>query len=182
MTTTSTLTVVGVFTDRRHAEAAMDELRHTRFTADQIGFITRHEKGTAATTPTAREEGKAEEGAVAGAVTGGALGAIAGAVAVGLIPGIGPVMAGGLLLGVLGGAATGAAVGTFLGPFIGMGLSEDEAAAYGRELHAGRTIVTVRAAGDTAENAADVLRRHGADQVKVVGGARPDVEQLDQLT
>jgi hypothetical protein len=182
MATTNDRTVVGVFEDRRPAEAAMDELRHSRFTADQIGFVSRHQHGTAAATPTAREEGNAEEGAVTGAVAGGALGALAGAVAVGLIPGVGQVIAGGILLGVLGGAAAGAALGTYLGPFIGMGLSEDEARAYARELNEGRTIVTVRAAADTAEHAADVLRRYGATRVQVAGVSQPGVEEMEKLT
>src|SRR5690242_18485255 len=105
MTTTDKATVVGVFTDRRHAEVAMDALRHARFAEHDIGFLSPTGAGTAEDTPTARIEHKAEEGAVTGAVTGGAIGAVAGgvtAVAAGLIPGIGPVLAGGILLGVLG--------------------------------------------------------------------------------
>jgi len=97
MTTTDQTTVVGVFTDRRHAEVAMDALRHALFSENDIGFLSPTGGGTASETPTARIEHKAEDGAVNGAVTGGVLGALAGgaAVAVGLIPGIGQVIAGG---------------------------------------------------------------------------------------
>jgi hypothetical protein len=167
MTTTDTQAVVGVFTDRRHAEVAMDALRHVPFPEHDIGFLSPTGSGTAEDTPTARLEHKAEDGAVTGAVAGGAVGAVAGgvAVAVGLIPGIGPVIAGGVLLGVLGGAAAGAALGTYLGPFIGMRNVNDSLAHHiERELVGGHTIVTVRAGG-RAEKAMDILRDHGAVSV-----------------
>jgi hypothetical protein len=167
MTTTDTQAVVGVFTDRRHAEGAMDALRHALFSEHDIGFLSPTGSGTAEDTPTARVEHKAEEGAVKGAVAGGTVGAIAGgaAVAVGLIPGIGQVIAGGLLLGVLGGAAAGAALGTYLGPFIGMRQVNDSLAHHiERELVGGRTVVTVRG-GDRAIRAMEILRDHGAASV-----------------
>jgi hypothetical protein len=162
MTTTDRQTVVGVFTDRRHAEVAMDALRHALFSESDIGFLSPTGAGTAGDTPTARIEHRAEDGAVTGAVAGGALGAVAGAVAVGLIPGIGQVIAGGVLLGVLGGAAAGAAAGTYLGPFIGMkSVNDDLAHRVEHELRGGRTLVSVHA-GDRAEKAMDILRDHGA--------------------
>jgi hypothetical protein len=167
MRTTDQQTVVGVFPDRRHAEVAMDALRHDLFAEDDIGFLSPTGSGTAGDTPTARIEHEAEQGAVRGAVTGGAIGALAGgaAVAVGLIPGIGPVLAGGILLGVLGGGAAGAAVGTYLGPFIGMRHVDDTLARHiERELVGGRTVVTVRA-GDRVTRALDILRDHGAISV-----------------
>jgi hypothetical protein len=163
--TTDQQTVVGVFADRRHAEGAMDALRHSLFAEHDIGFLSPTGSGTAEDTPTARIEHQAEHGAVTGAVTGGAIGAVAGAVVVGLIPGIGEVIAGGLLLGVLGGAAAGAALGTYLGPFVGMRHVNDTLSRHvENELKGGRTIVTVRA-GDRIEKAMDILRDHGAVSV-----------------
>jgi len=180
MTTTDTKMVVGVFTDRRHAEVAMDALRHVPFPEHDIGFLSPTGSGTAEDTPTAQIEHKAEDGAVTGAVTGGAIGAVAGgaAIAIGLIPGIGQVIAGGVLLGVLGGAAAGAALGTYLGPFIGMRNVDDRLARHiERELVGGRTVVTVRA-GDRAMKAMDVLRDHGAVSVHGPGvEASEDVVQ-----
>jgi hypothetical protein len=170
MATLEDRTVLALFADRGRAEAAMDKLRHAGFDGDRVGFVTRHEAGTAEQTPTARVEGKAEDGAVTGAVAGGALGALAGAAAVAFIPGIGPVLAGGILLGVLGGAAAGAAAGTYLGPFVAMGLSEEDSRTIERELAEGRTVVTVQA-GDRAEQAADILRRHGATHVRELPAA-----------
>jgi hypothetical protein len=167
MTTNDKQTVVGVFTDRRHAEVAMDALRHAPFPEHDIGFLSPTGGGTAEDTPTARIEHKAEDGAVTGAVAGGAVGAVAGglAVAVGLIPGIGQVVAGGVLLGVLGGGAAGAAFGTYLGPFLGMkNVNDALARRVERELSGGRTIVTVHA-GDRVMKAMDILRDHGAVSV-----------------
>jgi hypothetical protein len=169
MTTTDNQTVVGVFADRRHAEVAMDVLRHARFSEHDIGFLSPTGAGTAQDTPTARIEHDAEHGAVTGAVAGGTLGAVAGAVAVGLIPGIGQVIVGGALLGIIGAAAAGAAAGTFLGPFVGM-KNVDNALGrqVERELSGGRTVVTVHA-GDRAEKAMDILRDHGAVSVQGPG-------------
>src|SRR5436309_2991064 len=72
MATADNQTVVGVFADRRHAEVAMDALRHAPFPEGDIGFVSPTSTGTAGDTPTARIEHKAEDGAVTGAVTGGA--------------------------------------------------------------------------------------------------------------
>jgi hypothetical protein len=176
MTTTDQQAVVGVFADRRHAEVAMDALRHAPFPERDIGFLSPTGSGTAEETPTARIEHKAEDGAVTGAVTGGALGALAGAVAVALIPGIGQVIVGGALVGIAGAAAAGAAVGTYLGPFVGMRHVNHALARHvEQELSGGRTVVTVRA-GDRATKAMDILRDHGA--VSVHG---PGVEESEDV-
>ncbi len=169
MTATDEHTVVGVFTDRRHAEVAMDALRHSLFPGQDIGFLSPTGSGTADQTPTARIEHDAESGAITGAFTGGAVGAVAGAVAVALIPGIGQVIVGGALLGVVGAAAAGAALGTYLGPFVGMKNVDDSLARHVEtELKGGRTVVTVRA-GDRVEKAIDILRDHGAVSVRGPG-------------
>src|SRR5947209_2360005 len=146
MAATDQQTVVGVFTDRRHAEVAMDALRHSLFPAQDVGFLSPTGSGTADQTPTARIEHDAERGPITGAVTGGTVGAVAGAVAVALIPGIGQILIGGALLGVVGATAAGAALGTYLGPFLGMKNVNDSLARHvEQELKGGRTVVTVRA-------------------------------------
>ena len=174
--TTDKQTVVGVFTDRRHAEVAMDALRHNLFPTEDIGFLSPTGSGTADETPTARIEHKAESGVMTGAVTGGAVGAVAGAVAVALIPGIGQVLIGGALLGVLGATAAGAALGTYLGPFVGMkNVDDDLSRRVEQELSGGRTVVTVRTA-DRAEKVMDILRDHGA--VSIHGPGVPSSEDV----
>ena len=165
--------VVAVFLDRSHAEGAMDALRHARFRAQDIGFVSPAGAGTADQTPTARLEHRAENAAVAGAVTGGAVGAVAGAVAVGLIPGIGQVIVGGALVGILGAAAAGAALGTYFGPFIGLRHVDDDLSHHiAEELRGGRTVVTLHA-GDRVEQAMDILHDHGAISVLRPEAAQP---------
>jgi hypothetical protein len=160
MPTTEQTTVVAVFEDRGHAEAAIDELWHAGFRHDQIGIATPGGHMSEATTANDTEEENAGTGAVAGAVGGGVVGALAGALVMGLVPGIGPVLAGGILTGIVLGGAAGAAAGSYLGPFIALGLSEDEARIFERELKAGRTIVTVKA-DDRAAEVQTILHSHG---------------------
>ena len=164
MATTVQSPVVGVFEQRGHAVAAIDELEHTGFRHDQIGIATPNGQVREAVTTTSKREDDAAEGAAAGAVTGGVVGAACGALAAALIPGVGPILAGGFLAGILagtvGGAAAGAAVGSWIGPFVAMGISEHDVHRYGRELQAGRTIVIVKAEG-RREEAERILRDHG---------------------
>ncbi|GHO90800.1 hypothetical protein KSF_008480 [Reticulibacter mediterranei] len=190
MTTTTRTTAVGIFTERRLADHAIEELHNAGFSNDQIGFVSREGytgdkqeliipaqagTGTAPTggapvagvpTPvstddvTATEESKTETTA-AGVVGGGVLGGILGAAAALLIPGLGPAIAGGILTAVLGGAAIGAVAGGLIGALTNLGVPEDEAHFYQDELRAGRTLVTVQAK-DRYEEALAILRRNGA--------------------
>jgi len=174
--TTQRATIIGVFSDRDKAQAAVDDLRRSGFRDDQIGLVSRavddagssthaaghqqfkEKKGVSSDpTHTHWEEG-AEVGAAAGAATGTGLGL---AVAAGLIPGLGPAIVGGTLLAILASAGTGAAVGGLVGGLVGLGVPEAEASYYEAEFRTGRTIVTVRA-DERAADAWDVLARHGA--------------------
>jgi hypothetical protein len=101
-----------------------------------------------------------------GIVSGGIVGGLLGAAAALLIPGIGPAVAGGILVTALGGAAIGAVTGGLLGVFADMGIPEEEAHHYRRELAAGRTLVTVQVEEGRAQEALDILRRNGATTVK----------------
>jgi len=152
-------TAVGVFDDRVHAEKAVEELRGAGFWNDQIGIAVRSDD--IKTPLVAGDDAETTAGgATAGALTGGAFGAVLGALVSGLLPGVGWIIAGGILTGIVGGAAVGAAAGGLLGALIGMGLSEEEARYYEQQLQAGRTVVTVRADGRSAE-AAKILGRNG---------------------
>jgi hypothetical protein len=150
--------VVGVFTDASRAQRAVAELRGAGFRDDQIGFMSRDENFT---TQSTHAGDAAAEGAIGGAVTGGSIATLWGlAVAAGLLPAIGPVIAGGAIAALLASAAAGAAVGSVLGFLIGLGIPEDEAKYYERQLHAGRTLVTVKPV-DRADEATTILQRHG---------------------
>ena len=143
-----TVTAVGVFTDRTHAEKAVEELRRRGFADDRIGFLT-PDAAPEVEEPALPHPGtKAEEGAATGAAAGAALGGLVGAaLATAIIPGVGPVIAGGLLAGALAGTVTGLAGGGILGALIGLQVPEEEARHYEREFHSGRTLVTVQANG-----------------------------------
>jgi hypothetical protein len=160
MTASGRSTVVALFDDRTHAERALDELVENGFAREQVGLAVRDAAATVEAPPL--DPGTREgEGAVTGAVTGGAVGGLVGAaLAAGMIPGIGPVIAGGLLLGAIGGAVAGAASGGILGTLIGLNVPEHEARHYERHFHSGRTLVVVHA-GERADDAAAILRRHG---------------------
>jgi hypothetical protein len=155
MAMTQSTIAVGVFSEYAQARQAIDELRRAGYSEDEIGFLTR--ASTTDEEPGNATAARAETGAVEGGVIGVTIGAIASL----LIPGFGPAIAGGILLGTLGGAAIGAAAGSIIATLTGLGVTEREAQFYQRELEAGRTIVTVKAASGYDE-ALDILRRNGA--------------------
>jgi hypothetical protein len=153
-------TVVAVFENRSHADAAIHELEEVGFREDQIGFIVKH-PGTEENMITG-ESGKMMTGpdAAKGAVSGGILGGIAGAVAALLIPGVGPIIAGGIIIAALSGIALGAAAGGLVGIMMGLDVPEEEAKYYESEFQLGRSVVIVQA-GDRARQARAILHQHG---------------------
>jgi hypothetical protein len=156
--------IIAVFEDLEHAESAIDELRHAGFQEDQVGMATPGGSLHSASTPISRREERAASGAATGSAAGGVAGAVGGALAAALIPGIGPIMAGGFLAGILvgtvGGAAAGAALGGWIGPFVALGIPEQDAQRYGRDLQAGRTIVIIKPE-ERREEAERIVRDHG---------------------
>lgn len=169
--------VVGVFEDQDRARQAVEDLRASGFSDDQIGYAMRGGEGGETTTTVTedRDAGDAAGGALGGAVTGGILGTILGAAAALLIPGVGPVIAGGILGAALTGAAVGAAAGGLIGALTSMGVPEEEARYYQGEFEAGRTIVTVQA-GDRQQEAIAILRRNGAYDATTQGGGTADYD------
>jgi hypothetical protein len=152
--------VVGVFEDRNAAEEAVDELEHSGFSKDDVGFAIRGSDAVEGGMITDASATKDKQGALAGAATGAVAGGVLGALAAVLIPGVGPVLAGGILTTALGFAGAGAAVGGILGAMTGLGVSQEEALYYEEQFNAGKAIVTVRA-GDFADKAITIIRRHG---------------------
>jgi hypothetical protein len=153
MAMTQSSVVVGVFQDLAHARQAIDELRRAGFNDDEIGFLTR----TGTIEPENVQGARIATDTVEGGLIGGALGAVAAL----LIPGFGPAIAGGILITTLSGAAIGAAAGSIIGSLTGMGVPEEEARFYQRELEAGRPIVTVKTAS-AHDEAVAILRRNGS--------------------
>ncbi len=168
-TATRTL-LVSVFDNRNEAEKAVDELEHSGFSSDDVGFALRGKDINAGGTVTDAVGTKDGSGAAVGAVTGGVVGTLLGAAAALLIPGVGPVLAGGILATSLGYAAAGVAVGGLLGAMTGAGLTEEEAKYYEKEFNSGRAIVTVRAGVNDA-GAVMILRKHGGYDMQTRTGA-----------
>jgi len=149
--------VVGVFQERSQAEQAIDALRRAGFRSNQIGVVSRDKKSIRGIKS---NETMAEEGGATGAAVGLGAGALAGlGVLSGVIPVIGPAIAAGTLGVILSNAALGAAAGGLIGALVGLGIPEEDAEFYQKELKAGRTIVTVKNAA-RADEALEILRRY----------------------
>lgn len=107
-------------------------------------------------------------GAGLGAVVGGAGGLLAG-LGVLAVPGLGPVAAAGWLLttavGAVAGAVVGGAAGGLIGALTAAGVSPEDAHFYAESVKRGGSLVTVRATGEQAEMADDIL--HDAERVDV---------------
>lgn len=123
-------TVVGVFEECARAEDAVADLERAGFRVDQIGIVE-PENGGAAGGVTADDAPSGDPGV---RIMGAAIGTLLGAAGAILLPGIGPVIVGGALLAPLAGAAAGATAGAVVGSLVDMGLSEQEATYYERQL------------------------------------------------
>jgi hypothetical protein len=160
MATTGTIdrdrgTVVAAFHSQREAQQAVRNLKEAGFSDNHIGMIAPDREGTY----TEQAEGsKAGEGAAAGAAGGLGIGALWGlGIVGGVLPAIGPAIAGGALAAILSSAAGAAVAGGIVGALVGMGIPEEEAEYYHGEVERGRTLVTVKASGADADNAARIM-------------------------
>jgi hypothetical protein len=120
-------TVVGMFTNRPDAEAAIRELKAAGFGDDRIGVALqdRAEQGDLMES-TGHD---AAAGAATGAVSGGLVGGLIGLLGSLLIPGVGPIVVGGVLASTLTGVGIGAATGGIIGALVALGVPEVDAGA-----------------------------------------------------
>jgi uncharacterized protein (TIGR02271 family) len=156
-------TIVAVFQDRSQAQQAINELKRAGFRDDQIGVTSPDRGGSGGLTSESGESGGsyAAEGGGTGLAAGAGVGALWGlGIVSGILPAVGPAIAGGTLAAILSSAAAGAVAAGIAGTLIGMGIPKEDAEFYESEFKAGRTIVTVRCEGKTAE-AVSILRRNG---------------------
>lgn len=144
---------VGVFRDPEQAHKAIEELRQAGYSDNEIGYLTR--------TSTIKPDETTGKSITSSAVEGGLVGGLIGAAVALLIPGFGPAIAGGILAAELSGIAIGAATGGLLSALINIGIPEEEARYYQKELEAGRTVVTVISQSGY-DDALQILRRNGA--------------------
>jgi hypothetical protein len=170
-------TIIGVFSNREHAEMAITDLRSLGLADADISYVYSSDGKTVT------EDGggtKVGSGAAAGATTGAVLGAIAGlAVANGILPGLGTLFVAGPLAAALGltgaaattaaGAATGLAAGGFLGALAGLGVNEDEAKVYEERVRLGGILVTAHT--NNAMGVKEVFTRHSAEEINEYSAA-----------
>jgi hypothetical protein len=153
-------TVIGLFTNRQHAEAAIRDLKRAGFTDERIGVAMQDAGEQQELMDTTSSN--AAEGAAKGAVSGGVVGGLIGLLGSLLVPGVGPVIVGGVLASTLAGAGIGAATGGLIGALIGLGVPEEDARHFDQGLRSGGTLVTV-AAGSQTGDALAILQRHEVD-------------------
>lgn len=160
-----TKTVIGLFEGVGQAQGVVQELTRRGFAVDDIGVIGRGEQGREDTGTGGDRAG----GVVVGAGTGAALGGLGGllvGVAALAIPGVGPVLAAGPLAAALAGAGLGAAAGSVLGALADLGVPEEDAQVYAEGLRRGGVLVAVRALGERAGEAVEVMAQHRAVDVE----------------
>lgn len=155
--------VVGVFHDRNQAEEALETLKQQGYDRD-ISLVARDEQ---------QGDGGGSGGGIMGgqdlsegAFTGGALGGIAGLLAgVGalLIPGVGPIIAAGPIAATL----TGVVGGGIAGGLVDFGIPEERGEFFEEQVRQGGILVSMKASDEKVEEAARILREHGASDVEV---------------
>lgn len=171
-------TIVGSFDSFDEAQQVLRELQQRGYSRDDISVIANNARGQYSEADGA--EGKLPRdapgtlsdtgaGSATGAAAGGVLGGAAGLV-VGLmglaIPGIGPIIAAGPIAAALAGAGVGAVAGGLIGGLTGVGVSEDDAGYYAESVRRGGALVTLRAEDSRAEEAATLMRDHGAVDIE----------------
>jgi hypothetical protein len=158
MAMTQDFIAVGVFHDTEQARHAIDELKSAGYSENEIGFLAR-----ASATESADDTMRS---AATGAAEGGVIGGVLGAAAALLIPGFGPAIAGGILLVTFGAAGLGALAGSIIGALVSIGVPEEEAHHYKRELEKGHTIVTVKA-NSGYDKVIAIMHKNGAKDAKI---------------
>jgi hypothetical protein len=169
--------LLGVFTDRKHAELAIADLKDAGYDPQEMSVVMTDQGEAQQLENNAGV--RAVSGAAEGAVAGGVVGALAGLlVGIGAltIPGLGAVFVAGPLAAALGltgaaattvsGATTGAVAGGLLGALVRIGIPEETAQVYEERVRDGGVLLAVPVRGGT--DAETILRSHGADQIKTV--------------
>jgi uncharacterized membrane protein len=153
-------TILGIFDDPIAARRALDALRASSLQLDDVSIVSRATESGG--TVSNADDVSAGEGAAVGAVWGGLVG-----LAALLIPGVGPFIAFGALGAALTGAVTGAVVGGVSAALIDFGgISEDDARGYEQQVHAGKTLVAVKARDEDATEVRRVLAAAGAESIR----------------
>jgi uncharacterized membrane protein len=153
-------TILGIFDDPADARRAVETLRDGPLQLRDVSIVSRAAESSAVSS--SADDVSAGQGAAIGAVWGGLVGLTAL-----LIPGVGPFIAFGALGAALTGAVTGAVVGGISAALIDFsGISEEDARGYEQQVHAGKTLVAVKASDEETIEVRRVLAEAGADSVR----------------
>ncbi len=157
-------TFIGLFDDQAAARRAIAMLQDSQYDLEDLSLITRASEREVAVS--SADDVSASQGATVGAVWGGIVG-----LASLMIPGVGPVIAGGALAAgltsALAGAVAGAVVGGITAALIEFGgIPEEEAHRYEELVHAGKTLVAVKASPEDARHIRRILTKGGAEAVQ----------------
>lgn len=171
-------TIVGSFDSFEEAQDVLRDLTQRGFSRDDISVIANDASGKYGTQlgsegqlprdapGTLSDTGAGTAtGAAAGGVLGGAAGLVVGLMGL-AIPGIGPIVAAGPIAAALAGAGVGAVAGGLIGGLTGAGVSEEDANYYAESVRRGGALVTVRADDARADEAASIMRNHGAVDIE----------------
>lgn len=183
---------VGVFTSRQDAETALNQLRQSGFSMDNVNVVSKdadRNDNIAGADVRKNLGNKADEGAAAGALTGGAVGGVGGLL-VGLgalaIPGIGPVMLAGAtataIATALSGGAIGAAAGGLAGALVGLGIPEERAKVYNDRLSRGDYLVFVDGTEDEISRAESILHHRGIQEWGIYDAPDADTPRRSEYT
>lgn len=156
--------VICTFNSREAAERAVSDLRSKGY-ENEISVIAKDDK---------RSQDKNQYDApkmggdtvTDGTATGGVIGGLAGlAMGAGAlaIPGLGPIIAAGPIAGLLSGAAAGG----IAGGLVDFGVPEERGKHFEEKVKQGHVLVALKADEKRINEAADLLRRTGAQDVEV---------------
>ncbi|MBE3555889.1 MAG: general stress protein [Firmicutes bacterium] len=154
-------TVVGTFNRRQEAERAAEKLHDAGFSENEVSIVSKDENRQNQDR-NARETDSVGNGAAWGSGIGAAAGLAAGAGLL-MVPGIGPLLAMGPIAAGLMGAAGGGLAGTLMD----WGIPKDVGDRYEQAVKQGRTICAVHSKDHHVDDAAEILRQEGAQDVSV---------------
>ncbi|MEW5954661.1 MAG: hypothetical protein AB1815_13250 [Bacillota bacterium] len=156
--------VICTFNSREAAERAVNDLRGKGFDKE-ISVIAKDDQGKMEKKQydAPRMGGDTvTDGTATGGVIGGLAGLAMGAGAL-AIPGLGPIIAAGPIAGLLSGAAAGG----IAGGLVDFGVPEERSRHFEDKVRQGHVLVALKSDEKRINEAADLLRRSGAQDVEV---------------
>lgn len=162
--------ITAVFDSSAAAGRAIEQLLLHGFDRQRVSVLMGEEvrqmvRANATESPLHAASTETVRGAGVGAIVGGTLAALAG-VAIS-VTGVGLVVAG-PLVAALGAGVMGATAGGFLGSLVGMGVHDDVARTYVRDLQGGAVLVGIDCEPARADKAKWVLRGAGGRDLAAV--------------